>query len=1192
MSENNLMLPEEAENKLRIIAVPHPFKAAGIDKIVNEGMSISEITEMVQPDPFLRRCAHVCINDEYINDWDIVPEKNSVVVIRTIPMGGGGGGGGGSSSKSPIKVIAQVAVFVVAAALAAPSGGSSLSLVGAFGWSGTYISSSLIFAAVSGVGMLAINALSPPPSVSSPSLGSLSSTDSFRESPTLFIEGASNTLRPFAPIPMVLGKHKNVPPLGAQTYTEIVGNDQYLKMMVIWGYGRLDISNIKIGHTLITEFDDVTIETNEGVSGDSAHTIYPDTVSQDDFTITLTATDSWTTRTTQDNCDEISVDLVWASGLAQYTGEGAKIPITVTHAIEYSVSGANSWSAPTYTAKTVSSSAISGSNITLTNNKLQAVRHGFRWSTGTRGKYDVRVRRTSVDLLTDDKVFDVATWTTLRSITNEDPINFSHPLATTAISIRATDQLNGVISNLSATTQSYAPEFGGSSWADALTSNPASLFRHVLEGVGNDSAVAESRIDLDSVEEFWSHCDTNSFEFNMVRDFQASVFDTLTTIVSAGRGSVTQIDGKWGVAIDKAKTVPTQHFTPVNSWGFEAEKLFPDAPHALRMRFANRDKEWLSDERIVYDDGYTSANATVFEQMDAIGITNTDHVWKNGRFALAQIRLRPERWSLSTDFEWITAKKGDMVLVTHDVLVVGIASGRIKTIVSNSAGDMTGFTCDEILTMELGNAYGVSIRTVSDQEIVKTVVLDVGDQTSVTFDSVIAAASAPIVGDMFSFGISGSETIEGLLLSAEPQNELAARLNIVPNSAAVYTADTSTIPDFDSKIVVPSPLPDVTILSTRTDESILEIGVGNTLLSRLGVSFVPIANVFDASINAQIRVTSSSGEWADATIISQSASEIILGDVLEGETYDVRLQATSPNFIVNGNWSYANGVLIIGQTSAPSALANLTISAFGGSALLRWSTPTDLDVLFGGTVQFRHSDELDEANASWSESVSIGTTAKGSDLIAQLPLKPGTYLAKVFDKGGRSSDVAKVDTKQATIQAFSSAASDVVEETAFSGIHTNTAAPDGILKLSAAGLMDTWTDVDTIADWDSEGGMETSGTYDFAAGFDLTTVKAVRLTTDLTVVITGLIDLMDSWAGNVDDREDWDGDGGAPATAQVQVRQTDDDPATSAASWTAWNDLDSAEFNARGFDFRCQLTTTDTSFNILVSKLQVIAEEL
>ncbi|MBT7930254.1 hypothetical protein HN682_10200 [Candidatus Peregrinibacteria bacterium] len=1192
MSENNLMIHPDVKDKLRVIAVPHPFKAKSIDKYITQGGSVSEILEMVQPDAVLRRYAVICVNDEYLekSEWDTTyPENLDMVVIKTVPLGGGGGGGGGGSSKNPIKIVAQIAVFVLAVALAAPSGGSSLSLVGALGWSGTAYSSALIFGVVSGVGMLAINALSPPPSVRSPSVGSLSGTDQFRESPTLFIEGARNSLRPFGPIPVILGTHKQVPPLGAKVYTEVVGNDQHIRMLVIWGYGRLQIADIKIGAEPIANFDDVQIETHEGVVADSAFTLFPDTVTQTDFNVTLLQADSWTTKTTELDTDEISMDIVFQSGLTKFNNDGVRVNTTVVIELQYRKLGDVTWLTPTYTANTANS--LAGYALTFTDSTAKARRYGFRWAVATRDTYEVRVRRTTTDS-TSAQTYDVASWSTIRSFKNVDPLNFSHPLAATVITVKATDQLSGVIDNLNATVSSYAPEFGGSSWADAVTSNPASLFRHVLQGVANDGAVADSRLDLDSIEAFWTHCDTNSFEFNQIRDFQASVADTLATVVSAGRGSLTQVDGKWGISIDKAQTVPTQHFTPINSWSFEASKAFVDTPHAFRMRFSNRDKEWESDERIVYDDGFTALNATVFEQLDAIGITHTDHVWKQGRFALAQIRLRPERWSLSTDFEYITAAKGDMVLITHDVLVVGLSSGRIKTVNLNSAGDVTGITTDEILTMEVGNDYGVSIRTLADQEIVRSVVLDVGDQTTITFTAVIAIADTPVVGDLFSFGISGSETIEGLLLSVEPQSDLTARLNIVPNSAAVYTADTSTIPAFESKIVSDNPLPDVNIIGTRTDESVLTLGAGDTLIPRLVVDFTPISEPFDTSIYAQIRVTSAGGDFQPATVISQTNEEIVLGEVLQGETYDVRLRTISPLFIVNGDYSSINGVLIIGQTSAPDPLSNLTISAFGGSAMMRWSMPPALDVKFGGTVTFRHSEELDSDNASWAQSVAIGTSAKGSDLIVQLPLKPGTYLARVFDKGGRPSTVVKIDTKQATIQAFSTAAATVIEETAFSGIHSNTTAPDGALKIVGSDNFDDWTDIDTVNNWDSEGGISLTGTYNFAAGFDLTTVKAVRLTTDLTVLVAGLLDEIDSWSGNVDDREDWDGSAVGSSTAQVQVRQTDDDPTASSASWSAWNDLDSAEFNARGFDFRCVLTTTDIAFNILVSKLQVKAEEL
>src|SRR3546814_704106 len=166
----------------------------------------------------------------------------------------------------------------------------------------------------------------------------------------------------------------------------------------------------------------------------------------------------------------------------------------------------------------------------------------------------------------------------------------------------------------------------------------------------------------------------------MVRDFQASVWDTLADICAAGRASPTQIDGKWSVVYDYEQTIPVQHFTPRNSWGFEAEKAFPDQPHAFRIRFQNREMDWRQDERIVYADGYSAANAEEFEGLDAIGITDAEHVWKYGRFALAQITNRPERWNLFTDFEYIVARRGDLVLVTHDVLLVGLASGRITAI--------------------------------------------------------------------------------------------------------------------------------------------------------------------------------------------------------------------------------------------------------------------------------------------------------------------------------------------------------------------------------------------------------------------------------------------------------------------------------------------------------------------------------
>jgi hypothetical protein len=1188
MSDNSLMLLEE--EGIRVVACPHPFKVARVDIVIPVGSSLQDILEIVQPDPVLRAHAHILVNSSpiYHCDWvDVYPFEDDVVTISVVPTGGGGGGGG--SSKSPLKAIATIGIIAASLAFGPQVGAFLLpGLTATIG--GTLVSTIVGRAVIGGIGMLVSNALIPPKSPTSPGMPTLSRAGGgITESPTLFIEGARNSEQPFGILPVVLGVHRHVPPLLSKTITEVVGEDQHLRMLVAWSAGRVDIASLLIGLTEATTFDDVQIETVEGVSGDPSMTLFPDTVNQENFSILLEQVNGFTIRTSGTGVDELSVDVIFARGLVTFDNSGNRNSRTVSFQIQYRETGTGgAWLTPTFTATT---SPTSGITATVTDNKSAAVRHGYRWAV-SRAQYDIRMQRTTADN-TSTKIFDEVTWATLRSITNEDPDNFPIDIAKTALVVKATNQLSNIIDNLSGIVSSYVLDFTGSSagWVTGISSNPASLFRHVLQSTSMAIPLADSRIDLDILETWHTFCAANNFEFNQIRDYQVSVWELLTDICIAGRASPTQIDGKWGVVIDQLQTIPSQHFTNKNSWGFEAEKDFPDLPHALRVRFSNRDLDWRQDERIVYADGFTELTATKFEEIDAIGMTDADHVWKFARFNLAQMSLRPEKWFLNVDFEYLVSKRGDLVLLTHDILLVGLASGRIKSLQTDSSGDVTGITVDEILTMEAGKAYGISIRTLADQEIVKTIVLDVGDQTTIVFDSVIPAANAPIIDDLFGFGISGAETIEGLLLSVETQSNISARLTITPYSAAIYTADTGTIPTFDTKLTPQTSLPDVIIIGTRTDESVLRLGAGNTLIPRIGVSHVPINNNFDGLIKAQIRLTSSGLPFAPVTISFQNASEIIIEDVEQGETYDIRLQWTSTD-LLPGNFSFSNNITVIGTTNPPNPLSGLTISVYGGTTLLRWNTLEDLDVRFGGEIRFRFSQELSSANASWSASVGIGTSLKGSAVQEQLPLKEGTYLARVFDKGGRASAIVAIDTKQASVLPYADASADVVEETTFSGIHTNTVAVDGILKLIGIGLVDDIAEIDLVTDWDSEGGIHPSGTYEFAAGHDLGSATKVRATTDINMIVTNVIDLIDSRADLIDTWESIDGDVSGEADARVEVRVTDDDPASSGVSYSAYNLLDSAEFNNRGLDYRVLLTSKNTSFNPIISKLQVKVEEI
>lgn len=256
---------------------------------------------------------------------------------------------------------------------------------------------------------------------------------------------------------------------------------------------------------------------------------------------------------------------------------------------------------------------------------------------------------------------------------------------------------------------------------------------------------------------------------------------------------------------------------------------------------------------------------------------------------------------------------------------------------------------------------------------------------------------------------------------------------------------------------------------------------------------------------------------------------------------------------------------------------------------LRWDEPPELDVLFGGEVLFRHS--LAFSGAVWQSSSSIGTTAQARDLTAVLPLKPGTYLARVFDISGNPSDaIASVTTKQANVLAFANVNS-LNEHPVFSGIKINVVGDGGILKLEGSTLFDDIPDFDLVPDLDSLGGIVSTGTYDFAAGFDLVTVKRVRLTTRVSMLSVNVLDRIDDRTDPMDDWEDFDGTTQAETDVVVFVRHTDDDPGGS-PTFSAFERLDSAEFEARGFDFRAIITTKDPAFNVHVDTLGVDVEEV
>ena len=384
-----------------------------------------------------------------------------------------------------------------------------------------------------------------------------------------------------------------------------------------------------------------------------------------------------------------------------------------------------------------------------------------------------------------------------------------------------------------------------------------------------------------------------------------------------------------------------------------------------------------------------------------------------------------------------------------------------------------------------------------------------------------------------------------------------------PNSYGWTVGDAASLPfapdtDLIDPFNVPSPA------GVAAAEELYATRDGAGVRTRVILTWGEAPSAFVTGYEVQFRPFLA-GDWIDAGGGDTTRHEI--DDVAAGN-YEFRVRSTT--LLGRSDWS--STARFVGGLAAlpPVAVDALTIQAIGGTAFLRWARHPDLDVRVGGRFEVRHTPTTG-SGAVWGIATTLGDAIPGDSTFALLPLKAGTYLIKPVDAGGvYATAAASVTASQATALAFANVTT-VTENAAFSGTKTSTTVAASKLKLS------TGADV---------------GSYAFAAGIDLTTVRSVRLTSRILAAIINeaalwdaRTDLIDTWS-SVDDIVI-----GGEADAWVEARQTDDDP-SGTPTWGLWMRMDASEFRARAFQFRAQLRRYDAVYNIEIAELSVSADEV
>lgn len=980
-------------DKIQVICCPVMFSDRQIIKDVEPGNDIRSIlTGIGLPDDI---DAGVCLNGVPVikDEWMLTyPGAGDELTVHVVPQFSGGGG------KNPIQLLLSIASLGLGGipSFAALSTLSQFAIRGAIGLAGTLIG----------------RALAPPPAQR---LGELAGTNG-KQSATYTITGTRNQANPFGAVPQVLGKHRIYPPLAGAPYTEVSGGKQFIRMLFAL-YGEVDISDLRIGETPIGLFKGVSYQIRNGTGSDPALQIYTRTVKEESLSIDITTPGetkgagadvngpgSWAQRVTDPDTDEFIVDVNFPLGLATWTVKGPW-GHRVTINIEYKLTTSGTW-------------LIAPNLIHEVFEDRRMVRTSSRVVVAAKGQYDVRIRvfdsRGAVGKTDITSMIDTTIWSSLKSVIYESPIQNISNIATVALRIQSSEQLNQVIEQFNFLAKSKVKDWNGASWVPStISSNPASLYREVLQGPAAKKPTLDSGIDLPGLQVWHDYCKTNGFTFNAVIDTTTTKFELLRDIAAAGRASYARPNGKYSVVIDQLQTAYRQHFTPRNSWGYSVSKSFQKIPHAINARFIDEDEGYQQNERIVYDDGFTKANASDFETMEMFGISESDLIWKHVRKYIAEGRLRPEVHKLNVDMEYLVSKRAQKVHLAHDVLLIGLGSSRIKTVTLNGSNEATDITIDDVVPMEAGKTYGVVIRLDDGTSVSAAVNTAAGEQSSLTFTTPIPATPSPAGGELLSFGEFGKETSDMIITGIAPKEDLTATLTLMDAAPAVHTADAGIIPDFDSNITLPpefnrTEIPKPIILSVKSDESVLlEVAGGGLITRALFTLQQPTGDALTQTIlQAQWRVNglSPTGEevivsdWINTLTFSGEAIEISITELQDGYFYDFRFRYVSSGDTPGSasEWATINHK-VIGKTSLPPDPTNMRLDG----DMARWQYPTPPIDMDGFKVRYRQGTLISYANGIDAHD---GLISDNQFDISSIPAtRPMVIMVKAVDIAGNES---------------------------------------------------------------------------------------------------------------------------------------------------------------------------------------------
>lgn len=500
-------------------------------------------------------------------------------------------------------------------------------------------------------------------------------------------------------------------------------------------------------------------------------------------------------KTTARDITAIAVEFFFPSGL--YNGAAST---TVRVQVRYRLVGDVSWllpDLPTSGGFGAGSVPVSPGLLDITEQTTKPLRVSFRWDVSTRGQYEVEITRVTAETPTDTDRVNGFVLSAVRGFRPEYPINFDKPLALIAVRIKATGQLNGTLDNFNCDVQRVCPDWDTDTetWITRITRNPASLYRFVLQGPANPRPLTDDQIDLAALADWHDFCRlqglTYALTYDRIHDYQASTWDVLSDVARAGRAAPWNTGTQWSVVIDRAQSQVVGHITPRNSWGFSGERPYARFPDAFKASFPDETSGYQTAERVVPWPGF-EGDPDVVENIQVVGVTNPDLLWRTLRRRQYELIYRPDRYTVSQDIEALQVCRGVMCALNTDVLDRVQVAARVKAVNGNI------ISLDTQVTIETGVLYACRFRLANGDSLLLNVL---NNRPAEVFNLIVdGSGDMPAEGDIAMFGVRNSESREVLVQSVEVGENITARLTLMDHAPEIDESLAADVPPVWSRV--------------------------------------------------------------------------------------------------------------------------------------------------------------------------------------------------------------------------------------------------------------------------------------------------------------------------------------------------------------------------------------------------------